>query len=270
MNSKRIIFYCLLICLCMPTFAYAKIVFTSDRDGSRSLYMMDDDGSNIQRLTVTADSWPAWSPDGKHIAFYRYMGHDLRFVQIFAIHVINSDGTGEYRLTGEDAFERAPTWSPDGKYIAYNGAGIYLMDADGRRNRKFHHRGARPKWSVDSQSVVYTETVRNGLGEFVRDNIVIHNLKNDKRQILDTPDSWTIHSVCFMGPERVLFAAKYWDKENKNEKDDIYSYHLVTGEIINLTNNPDRDDFMMDWISDDVLPVTPKGNKTVTWGTLKQ
>ena len=38
----------------------------------------------------------------------------------------------------------------------------------------------------------------------------------------------------------------------------------------NLTNNPDSDDFFMDWISDDVLPVSPKGKITLTWGTLKQ
>ncbi len=322
MNSKRIILSCLLIYLCIPTFAYAKIVFRSDRYGNRSLYVMDDNGSNIQRLTVGSKviSWPEWSPDGKQIIFTAQPPGVPNWPQVSAIYIINSDGTGEYRLTNEAARERFPTWSadgkyiafesnrlsepgepitdiwridiatkalrkltharpddwisnpswsPDGKYIAYDDAGIYLMSAVGRNHRKFAQ-GYRPEWSPDSQSVVYINTIRNGLGEFVRDNIVIHNLKNDERQILDTPDSWSIHSVCFMGPEQVLFAANYWDKENRNEKCDIYRYHLVTGEIINLTNNPKVNDSGMDWISDDVLPVNPKGNKTVTWGTLKR
>ena len=69
----------------------------------------------------------------------------------------------------------------------------------------------------------------------------------------------------------MLISLRPWDKEKPNvSKFDIYRYHLVTGEIVNLTNNPASDDFSMDWISDDVLPVSPKGKITLTWGTLKQ
>ena len=54
--------------------ALAKIVFTSSRDG-RGIYVMDDDGSNVQNLTFTPrpqfDGAPAWSPDGTRIAFHR-------------------------------------------------------------------------------------------------------------------------------------------------------------------------------------------------------
>jgi len=51
--------------------AGTKIAFVSDRDGSDSIYVMDVDGSNVQRLTD--DPWnatePAWSPDGSQIVF---------------------------------------------------------------------------------------------------------------------------------------------------------------------------------------------------------
>jgi TolB protein len=51
--------------------ASAKIVFESKRDGNYEIYVMDDDGSNIQRLTnnLLGDYSPRWSPDGKQIVF---------------------------------------------------------------------------------------------------------------------------------------------------------------------------------------------------------
>ena len=164
-----------------------------------------------------------------------------------------------------------PSWSPDSKYIAYErGGGIHLILADGRRPHRLG-RGRRPDWSPDSQSIVYYEDIRDANRVFITSKVVIHNIKTDKRQILDTPDNWLIHSACFMGSKQMLIAARHWDKENPNrDKFDIYRYHLVTKKIVNLTNTP-GDDFMMDWISDDVLSVSPKEDqKKVTWGTLKK
>ena len=41
-----------------------KIVFTSDRDGNREIYVMNADGSDATRLTTDPgfDSSPSWSP----------------------------------------------------------------------------------------------------------------------------------------------------------------------------------------------------------------
>lgn len=40
----------------------------------------------------------------------------------------------------------------------------------------------------------------------------------------------------------------------------VYKYHIKTREITQLTNDPGKDQ-IIDWISDDVLPVTPQGKK---------
>ena len=48
-----------------------KIVFASDRKDDLDIYSMNADGSAQVRLTDSrsVDSFPAWSPDGKWIAF---------------------------------------------------------------------------------------------------------------------------------------------------------------------------------------------------------
>ena len=48
-----------------------KIVFTSDRDGPRNIYIMNSDGSNQQKLTDNPfnDYEPIFSPDGLSIIF---------------------------------------------------------------------------------------------------------------------------------------------------------------------------------------------------------
>jgi hypothetical protein len=54
------------------------VVFDSDRDGNREIYIMDSNGENLINLTNDpADDWtPGWFPDGSQIAstFIRGMG----------------------------------------------------------------------------------------------------------------------------------------------------------------------------------------------------
>jgi TolB protein len=71
---------------------------------------MNADGTQTVRLTKSPsqDGRPAWSPDGKRIAFHRrVLGHG----QIF---VMNADGSEPTRLTGLSllAFNRDPSWGP--------------------------------------------------------------------------------------------------------------------------------------------------------------
>ncbi len=74
-------------------------------------------------------------------------------------------------------------------------------------------------------------------------------------------------------PQCVFYGRKYLlisAKPPNSDTHDIYRYHLFTGEMVNLTNTPAVDDYGPDWISDDVLSVTPQGKKKVTWGQVKQ
>ena len=76
-----------------------KIAFTSPRDGNLEICVMDGDGRNHRRVTVNSarDEYPAWSPDGKKIAFVsnrNNVNKDRK--QIWAI---DADGKNPIRLT---------------------------------------------------------------------------------------------------------------------------------------------------------------------------
>ncbi len=51
----------------MPGEPSPRIAFVSDREGSTRIYIADEDGSNVTLLT--AGDNPAWSHDGRRIAF---------------------------------------------------------------------------------------------------------------------------------------------------------------------------------------------------------
>ncbi len=241
-----------------PTYA----IFIINSDGTGEFLVTDgDDNEHIA----------SWSPDGKYLVFTsdRLIEPGKGTHDAWTIHIATK---ALRRLTRTVSLTTAVAWSPDGKYIAYRdktgvATTIHLMRADGSGQRELvksvvgHYR-TFPRWSVDSQSVVYNEW--NGHSE----KIVIHNIKTNKRQVVDTPDNWDVHGACFMGSKYLLISAE--GLNGTPDKHEIYRYHLVTGEIVKLTNTPAINDYMMDWIDDDVLSVSPKDKKKVTWGTLKQ
>ena len=96
-----------------------KIAFTSTRDGNLEIYVMDGDGRNQRRVTVhpRVDEYPAWSPDGKKIAFVSNRNNiNKDHKQIW---VIDADGKNPIRLT-DGLVDTYPDWSPDGTKIVYN------------------------------------------------------------------------------------------------------------------------------------------------------
>ena len=74
----------------------------SHRDGDDEIFVMNADGTEVRQLTNNDDRdvHPAWSPDGKHIAFVS----DRDDSEIF---VMNADGTDVYS-TGQEGYR--PSW----------------------------------------------------------------------------------------------------------------------------------------------------------------
>ena len=91
------------------------------------LWVVNGDGSDARRVAAKATSGvPAWSPNGRRIAFRR-----------FDLFVVNADGSGLRRLTRHAENLRWFAWSPDGRTIAYlRNREVYTVKADGTGERR--------------------------------------------------------------------------------------------------------------------------------------
>jgi Tol biopolymer transport system component len=82
---------------------------------------MRDDGGDKRAITDADhyDDEPAWSPDGRSIAYVRTGGESMGDVWL-----VDADGANARPLMANDPpFEqRSPAWSPDGALIAFTSA----------------------------------------------------------------------------------------------------------------------------------------------------
>lgn len=171
--ERLVICYLLLL---VPSLATAKIVFISTRSDGSNIYVMDDDGSNVQRLTrakiphMPADA-PTWSPDGKHIAFLRITARGgFAQRQQANLFLINRDGSNEQQLTNHPSLNTSSTWAPDGHRIAFtsnrNGrSDLYVIDILTREIQQLTHNkeartwAAGPSWSPNGKYIAYRQAL---------------------------------------------------------------------------------------------------------------
>jgi TolB protein len=145
-------------------------------DSVRIAYCTDDDlkppkknTSEIQvidrktrRITTLisggTNTYPAFSPDGKKLAFRRMLGE--LDSEVF---LANADGSDAHNLTSHPAFDGWPSWSPDGSRIAFasnrrSSYQIYVMKPDGTGVTQVAHtegRATAPVWSRDGATIYF-------------------------------------------------------------------------------------------------------------------
>lgn len=94
-----------------------RIAFTSDRDGSSQIYIMEADGKYPIELTSDyANDNPVWLPDGERIAFRTHDGAGMYWWRIIDL---NSYDITDHSTPSYDFFFQTPAWSPDGSRLAY-------------------------------------------------------------------------------------------------------------------------------------------------------
>ena len=83
--------------------------------GADDLYLVEPSGRGLRRLTSSpaVESQPAWSPDGRKLAYVALEGEatDLYVLDVARGTVV--------RLTQDPSLEAAPTWEPGGRTITF-------------------------------------------------------------------------------------------------------------------------------------------------------
>src|SRR5207249_6829517 len=132
---------------------------------------------------------PAWSADGRSLAFASSSQNDLD------VWVLHGDGT-QVDVTNDPGFaDGSPAWSPDGSQIVFDRANpftgdgpLVVMNADGSNKRAITD-GASvntgPAWSPDGGTIVFASD-RDGNLELYR----VNPDGTDLKRLTFTPTTW--------------------------------------------------------------------------------
>jgi TolB protein len=135
------------------------MAYQTDRGGNWEIYLLDMTSWLEYNLTQhpAEDRNPAWSPDGKRIAFESHRDGNW---EIYLLEVESGQTT---RLTHNLAFDGAPAWSPDGTRIAFESYRdgnweIYLLAPDGGELARLTNDPSGdygPAWSPDGGQIAF-------------------------------------------------------------------------------------------------------------------
>ena len=151
-----------------------ELIFARIPDGQ--IYKVNVDGTGLLKLTTEgSNSSPAWSPDGKRIAFIRQTpgaGNS-------DVYLMNADGTNVVRRTTGGQFYRL-AWSPDGQRLAVeaptgsDSLNIYTMSVDdnGSAPSVMITNAGSPAWSPDGKRIAYAR----GTGYYDASQIYVRNV----------------------------------------------------------------------------------------------
>lgn len=159
---------------------------------------------NLTNTTSAVERDPAWSPDGKSIAYLSDESGE------YVLRVRSQNGLGEirkYDLGNPPTFYYSPVWSPDSKKIAYTDKRLnvwYLdlekktpirVDTDTYASSSL----LNPSWSPDSRWLAYTKQLRNYLHA-----VFVYSLEQGKSYQVTDGMSDTLYA-CFDKEGKYLY-----------------------------------------------------------------
>jgi tricorn protease len=122
---------------------------------------------NLTRTTAAAERDPAWSPDGKSIAYFSDESGE------YALHIADQSGSKAVKkisLGNPPSYFYSPQWSPDSKKIAYTDKRLNLWYVDVEKATPVKvttdryddpSSGFAETWSPDSKWLTYAKLLEN-------------------------------------------------------------------------------------------------------------
>jgi TolB protein len=137
-----------------------RLVFVTELEQRKELALVDYDGAGFRQLTSsqTLNLSPAWSADGKKIAFTSYSAENPNLL------ILNLDVGNIFTLSAAEGLNTAPAWSPDGKKIALTmtrdgNAEIYTVELKNNSLQRLTNHPAiesSPSWAPGGREIAFT------------------------------------------------------------------------------------------------------------------
>jgi TolB protein len=209
-----------------PVGSGGTLAFAMRHNGNSDIYLLPQDNGKLLRLTYdeAEDRDPAWSPDGRWLAFasrrgrWGYQGRQS--YRSWDLYMMDMTSQTVLRMTNTPGFDGKPTWSPDGRWLAYehyddNNLDIYILNVEAV---------ARATQADTSPAADKSQPPEQ------------HRLTYDAAP--DYAPAWS--------PDGRHIAFTSYRDGNK----DIYLISLDDGTIVNLTHTPEKDEDHVAWSPD--------------------
>lgn len=216
---------------------------------------------SFKRITSVIDSYPAFSPDNKRIAF------ESNRTGNFEIYTMKIDGSDIKQLTHDSAFDGTPAWSPDGKFIVFaserdNDPEIYIMQADGsNQTRITNAKGddSHPKFAPDGKKIIFcsARSTPDLNADWSKQWIEIFSMNTDGSDAHQISNLKSVSTFPSFSPDgkKIVFRqvidgkAFNWDLSNTERNSEIFVMNSDGTNVMNISNNAAFDGWPV-WSSD--------------------
>jgi Tol biopolymer transport system component len=200
------------------------------------IYTSNPDGTNEVNVTNSPqqERAPAWSPDGRMIAYIRRPERSL--------FVMNADGTNVRELAPVSDIATKPSWSPDGQRIAFIGGSdlaytLSVVNVDGTGRRRLVPLDAtylEVAWSPDGTRLAY---VLDRFSGFFDPAIHVVNLDGTGARMLSTGINADRYPAWSPDGSKIAFSS------TRDANMEIYSMNADGTNQTRLTNDPAMDNW---------------------------
>ena len=220
-------------------YQHKKLLFISNQDGDREIYVSDIGGRQLNQLTQNDrdDYGASWSPDGQHILFSS--NRDNGNTEVY---VMKSDGSEQVNLSKHGGFDGDAQWSPDGQSVVFisdreGDLALYVMSKYGENIKRLsvpmdeEHNYSAPAWSPDGQWIAYRKLNKN-----VKADLWVVNLNSNLHQQLTDHPKHNDGQVHWSPDSKTLLY-----HSRRNREFNIYQYDLAQQKETKITNLPSAD-----------------------------
>ncbi len=191
---------------------------------------------NITHSPGVMDREPAWSPDGKSIAYFSDRDGE------YDLYISPQDGIGPVRkiaLGQTDAFYEQPVWSPDSKRIVFadQKLNLWYVDLEARNSSPVRVdtdasaalSELEPNWSPDSRWLTYAKLMPNNLHA-----VFVYSLADGKSHQVTDGTSDSLHAVFDPAGKYLYFTSSTDTGLSEGWLDLLSVEHPVTRHVYSL------------------------------------